>query len=48
MIDTIQNVFYSIFGAFALYWIGFLALFIYLVVRRIKIKKTEKFDDRDN
>lgn len=47
-LHNIQLFFYSILGAYGLYLLGFMALFIYLVVRRVKIKKTEEFDDRDN
>ena len=47
-LHDIKIFFYTIFGAWGLYWLGFIALFIYLFVRRRKIKKTEQFEDRDN
>lgn len=49
--ETVQNIkifVYSMLGAYGLYILGFAALFIYLVMRRVKIKKTEEFEDRDN
>lgn len=49
--ETLQNIklfAYSMLGAYGLYLLGFAVLFIYLVVRRVKIKKTEGFEDRDN
>jgi len=31
-----------------LFWIGCMIILVYLVHRRIQIKKTEDFEDRDN
>lgn len=39
---------YAFIGLQALIWGGVLLILIYLIFRRIRIKKTETFDDRDN
>jgi len=31
-----------------LLWVIFLMIILFLIIRRIKIKKTETFEDRDN
>jgi hypothetical protein len=36
------------FGLEGVFWGGLLIILIYLIFRRIKIKKTEDFEDRDN
>jgi hypothetical protein len=36
------------FGLEGVFWGGLLIILIYLIFRRIKIKKIEDFEDRDN
>jgi len=36
------------FGIQGLFWLALIIIFIYLIYRRIQIKKHEDFDDRDN
>ena len=35
-------------GFYILIWPALLVILIYLIIRRIRIKKTEDFEDRDN
>ena len=43
--DTIATIILSIHG---LLWGGALVILIYLIARRIRLKKEETFEDRDN
>ncbi len=38
----------AVFGVYGLIILGSILLLIFLIVRRINIKKTERFEDRDN
>ena len=43
-----ENILTFILSIYGFYWGGFLAIMIYLIVRKNKIKKQDKFEDRDN
>lgn len=44
----IENILTFILSIYGFYWGGFLALMIYLIIRKKKIKAQEKFEDREN
>jgi len=45
MEDTVALTF---FGIHALIWVTILAILVYLIFRRVRIKKEETFENRDN
>ncbi len=45
LLNMIDKIVLSLYGLFLL---AGLILLVYLIFRRLRIKKTEKFEDRDN
>lgn len=36
------------FGIYGLFWLAVIVIIIYLIIRRVKLKKQEDFEKRDN
>lgn len=38
----------AFFDIYQLFWVVIILIIVYLIIRRIRIKETETFEDRDN